>query len=130
MNLVKKGILFFIIIFTSNFIAAQNTPNPVTQTLSQKVKTTELKRVLKKRPFLVDVRTPDEFAQGTVKDAVNIPLDQIQNQLPKFKGKKNIVVFCRTGNRSTQAKAILEQNGITNITNGGTWQDVNAIINK
>jgi rhodanese-related sulfurtransferase len=130
MNLVKKGILFFIIIFISNFIAAQNTPNVLTQTLSQKAKTTELKRVLKKRPFLVDVRTPDEFAQGTVKGAVNIPLDQIQNQLPKFKGKKNIVVFCRTGNRSTQAKAILEQNGFTNITNGGTWQDVNAIINK
>lgn len=130
MNLVKKGILFFIVIFISNFIAAQNTPNVLTQTLSQKAKTTELKRVLKKRPFLVDVRTPDEFAQGTVKGAVNIPLDQIQNQLPKFKGKKNIVVFCRTGNRSTQAKAILEQNGFTNITNGGTWQDVNAIINK
>ncbi|MDD2820016.1 MAG: rhodanese-like domain-containing protein [Flavobacterium sp.] len=130
MNLVKKGILFFIIIFISNFIAAQNTPNVLTQTLSQKAKTTELKRVLRKRPFLVDVRTPDEFAQGTVKGAVNIPLDQIQNQLPKFKGKKNIVVFCRTGNRSTQAKAILEQNGFTNITNGGTWQDVNAIINK
>lgn len=130
MNLVKKGILFFIIIFISNFIAAQNTPNVLTQTLSQKAKTTELKRVLRKRPFLVDVRTPDEFAQGTVKGAVNIPLDQIQNQLSKFKGKKNIVVFCRTGNRSTQAKAILEQNGFTNITNGGTWQDVNAIINK
>ncbi|PRZ22128.1 MULTISPECIES: rhodanese-like domain-containing protein [Flavobacterium] len=130
MNLVKKGILFFIIIFISNFIAAQNTPNVLTQTLSQKAKTTELKRVLKKRPFLVDVRTPEEFAQGTVKGAVNIPLDQIQNQLSKFKGKKNIVVFCRTGNRSTQAKAILEQNGFTNITNGGTWQDVNAIINK
>lgn len=130
MNLVKKGILFFIIIFISNFIAAQNTPNVLTQTLSQKAKTTELKRVLKKRPFLVDVRTPEEFAQGTVTGAVNIPLDQIQNQLSKFKGKKNIVVFCRTGNRSTQAKAILEQNGFTNITNGGTWQDVNAIINK
>jgi phage shock protein E len=130
MNLVKKGIIFFIIIFISNFIAAQNTPNVLTQTLSQKAKTTELKRVLKKRPFLVDVRTPEEFAQGTVKGAVNIPLDQIQNQLSKFKGKKNIVVFCRTGNRSTQAKAILEQNGFTNITNGGTWQDVNAIINK
>lgn len=48
MNLVKKGILFFIIIFISNFIAAQNTPNVLTQTLSQKAKTTELKRVLKK----------------------------------------------------------------------------------
>jgi rhodanese-related sulfurtransferase len=80
--------------------------------------------------FLVDVRTPGEFAEGNVKGSVNIPLDQVQNQLAKFKAKENIVVFCRSGNRSGQAKSILEQNGFTNVNNGGTWQDVNAVINK
>lgn len=80
--------------------------------------------------FLVDVRSPGEFADGNVKGSVNIPLDQVQNQLAKFKDKESIVVFCRSGNRSSQAKSILEQNGFTNVTNGGTWQDVNAVINK
>ena len=80
--------------------------------------------------FLVDVRSPGEFADGNVKGSVNIPLDQVQNQLAKFKEKENIVFFCRSGNRSSQAKSILEQNGFTNVTNGGTWQDVNAAINK
>lgn len=80
--------------------------------------------------FLVDVRSPGEFAEGNVKGSVNIPLDQVQNQLAKFKDKEYIVVFCRSGNRSGQAKSILEQNGFTNVTNGGTWQDVNAVINK
>jgi phage shock protein E len=80
--------------------------------------------------FLVDVRSPGEFADGNVKGSVNIPLDQVQNQLAKFKDKESIVVFCRSGNRSSQAKSILEQNGFTKITNGGTWQDVNAVINK
>ena len=80
--------------------------------------------------FLVDVRTPGEFAEGNVKGSVNIPLDQVQNQLAKFNTKENIVVFCRSGNRSGQAKSILEQNGFKNVTNGGTWQDVNAVINK
>ena len=80
--------------------------------------------------FLVDVRTPGEFAEGNVKGSVNIPLDQVQNQLSKFKAKENIVVFCRSGNRSGQAKSILEQNGFSNVTNGGTWQDINAVINK
>ena len=78
--------------------------------------------------FLVDVRTPGEFAEGNVKGSVNIPLDQVQTQLAKFKAKENIVVFCRSGNRSGQAKSILEQNGFNNVTNGGTWQDILALL--
>jgi rhodanese-related sulfurtransferase len=89
-----------------------------------------MKDIIAKGAFLVDVRTPAEFAEGNVKGSVNIPLDQVQNQLAKFKGKENIVVFCRSGNRSSQAKSILEQNGFTNVTNGGTWQEVNQIINQ
>lgn len=78
--------------------------------------------------FLVDVRTPGEFADGNVKGSVNIPLDQVKNQLSKFKAKDNIVVFCRSGNRSGQAKSILEQNGFNNVTNGGTWQDILSLL--
>jgi rhodanese-related sulfurtransferase len=92
--------------------------------------TTQMKDIIAKGAFLVDVRTSAEFAEGHVKGSVNIPLDQVQNQLAKFKGKENIVVFCRSGNRSSQAKSILEQNGFTNVTNGGTWQEVNQIINQ
>src|SRR5690606_40268929 len=54
---------------------------------------------------------------------LNIPLDSIAAQISKFKGKPHIVVFCRSGSRSAQAKNILERNGIANVINGGTWQD-------
>jgi|HigsolmetaAR206D_1030411.scaffolds.fasta_scaffold03495_3 Rhodanese-related sulfurtransferase len=91
---------------------------------------TELKEVLANNAYLVDVRTPSEFASGSVKGAVNIPLDKISGQLSKFKGKKNIVVFCRSGNRSSQAKSILEKNGFKNVVNGGTWQNVNSLISN
>lgn len=87
-----------------------------------------LETVVKDGAFLVDVRTPAEFAEGNVKGSVNIPLDQVQNQLAKFKAKENIVVFCRSGNRSSQAKSILEQNGFNNVTNGGTWQDIELLL--
>lgn len=80
--------------------------------------------------FLVDVRSPSEFVEGNVQGSTNIPLDQVSSNLDKFKGKEKIVVFCRSGNRSGQAKAILEQNGFANVTNGGTWEDINAVINK
>lgn len=77
-----------------------------------------------KTTFLVDVRTPGEFAEGSAKGAVNIPLDRIPNEIAQFKGKDAIVVFCRSGNRSGQAQYILEQNGIANVFNGGTWNYV------
>ena len=90
----------------------------------------ELKEAVKNGAFLVDVRTPAEFSAGSVKGAVNVPLDKVSSQLSKFKGKKNIVVFCRSGNRSGQAKSILEQNGFQNVINGGTWQNVNQAVNQ
>jgi len=48
--------------------------------------------------------------------------------LTKFKGKKNIIVFCRSGNRSGQAKSILEQHGFTNVINGGAWDNVSQFV--
>ncbi|SCY96478.1 rhodanese-like domain-containing protein [Flavobacterium caeni] len=90
----------------------------------------KLVSIVKEGAFLVDVRSPGEFAGGNVKGSVNIPLDQLQNQLSKFKDKKNIIVFCRSGNRSSQAKSILERNGFNNVTNGGTWQNINTIVTK
>lgn len=89
-----------------------------------------LKEAVKNGAFLVDVRTATEFAGGSAKGSVNIPLDQVASQLSKFKNKKSIVVFCRSGGRSSQAKSILEQNGFQNVINGGTWQNVNSAINE
>ena len=100
--------------FLSNLFGGQSTSN--------------LKSIIDEGAYLVDVRTPSEFAEGHVKGSVNIPLDTIANNLQKFSNKKNIIVFCRSGNRSGQAKVILENNGLKNVTNGGTWQDVNKVV--
>jgi phage shock protein E len=89
-----------------------------------------LKEAINNGAFLVDVRTPAEFAQGSVPGAVNIPLDQISQQISKFNNKKSIVVFCRSGSRSGQAKSILERNGHNQVINGGTWQNVNETKNQ
>ncbi len=124
-NLFKISFIVLVMAFSSTVIYSQD-KIPVTKSRT----TQKTKQTTKNETFYVDVRTPAEFAQGSVKGAINIPLDQIENQLAKFKGKKNIVVFCRSGNRSSQAKVILEQNGFTNIKNGGSWEDVNAKLKK
>lgn len=78
--------------------------------------------------FLVDVRSPEEFLEGHVASSVNIPLDEIEDQLDKFTDKNQIVVFCRSGQRSAEAKRILEKYGIHNVINGGAWTDIQKII--
>jgi phage shock protein E len=93
-------------------------------------KENSLDTIITSNAFLVDVRTPAEFAEGNVAGSTNIPLDQVENSLSQFEGKENIVVFCRSGNRSGQAKLLLEQNGFENVTNAGTWEDVNEILNQ
>ena len=98
------------------------------QRLFSSAPTIDLKAVIEEGAFLVDVRTPVEFTEDHVKGSVNIPLDKIQVQLTKFNNKKNIIVFCRSGARSSEAKNILQQNGFTNVINGGTWNNVSQFV--
>lgn len=79
---------------------------------------TSIKHQVERGAFVVDVRTPEEFAQGSFPGAVNIPLSEVQSRVAEFKGKPSVIVFCRSGKRSAEAKSILENNGIQNVTNG------------
>lgn len=89
---------------------------------------TQVKEAIANGAMIVDVRTPAEFAGGHAKGAVNIPLDRIPYELDAFKNKPGIIVYCRSGNRSGQAKAFLDQQGISNVLNGGTVDDVSALV--
>lgn len=88
----------------------------------------KLPELLKQNPFLVDVRSAAEFQSGHVPGAVNIPLNQLSGELQRFKNKQNIIVFCQSGMRSSQAKSMLEKNGITGVTNAGSWQTVDHLL--
>ena len=80
---------------------------------------------IKAGALVVDVRTPAEFAAGAYPGATNIPLAEIEQRLADFGDhKRAIVVYCRSGNRSGQAKVILEKNGFSDITNGGVFKDM------
>jgi phage shock protein E len=81
-----------------------------------------------KNASIVDVRTPEEFAQEHYPGAVNIPLDQVPNRLDEFREmKKPIIAYCRSGNRSGQAVTILNQAGITDVSNGGGLTDMQQV---
>lgn len=78
--------------------------------------------------FLVDVRTPEEYAEAHIDRSVNIPLNALEDNLLLFENKKNIVVFCRSGGRSAKAKEILQKHGFANIANGMGWENVKSLI--
>jgi phage shock protein E len=80
---------------------------------------------LKAGAKVVDVRTPGEFKSGHYPGAVNIPLHELDDRLAEFGDKeKPIVVYCRSGNRSGQAKRQLEAAGYRDVTNGGGLRDM------
>lgn len=92
--------------------------------------TTALEAAINEGALLVDVRTPAEFAMGSVRGAINIPLDAVLSKIAKFKNKKAVVVFCASGSRSGQAQRMLSNKGIPNVINGGPWRRVYNIVNK
>ncbi|MBN8717994.1 phage shock protein E [Hydrobacter penzbergensis] len=83
-----------------------------------------MKNILNNAVF-VDVRTPEEFAQGHYPGAMNIPLGEVSQRIHEFKQiQQPIVTYCRSGNRSGMAASILQQNGITDVYNGGGLEDL------
>ena len=83
-----------------------------------------MKNILEKAT-VIDVRTPQEYAQDHYPGAVNIPLDEIQQHLQELKTTEGpIVAYCRSGNRSGMAVSILKQNGINEVYNGGGLADL------
>lgn len=99
-------------------------------TQKENVQEISIKEQLSKGAFLVDVRTKEEFAEGSIKGAVNIPLYEIEDRLSIFKGRPYIILFCRSGHRAGIAKTMLEKKGIKNITNGINADHVNAELAK
>lgn len=64
------------------------------------------KEIVVERPesvYLIDVRDPDEFAKGSLKTALNIPVDKLENKLPEMAADKPIIYICGTGARSGEA---------------------------
>jgi len=69
------------------------------------------------RHFLLDVRTPAEYATGTIAGAVNIPLENLRERIGEIPRDKTIIVFCRVGLIAYNASRILVAQGISDYFN-------------
>ena len=92
-------------------------------------KKTDYADLAKNGAIIVDVRSKGEFAGGHIRGSINIPVDQLANNLSKLKDKnKTIITCCASGMRSGSAKTMLLKNGYTDVHNGGGWGSLNGKI--
>jgi len=70
-------------------------------------------------PFILDVRTPQEYRQIHIEGTYLIPIQQLQARIEELESKKHedIFIYCATGNRSTVASRILADRGFKRIYN-------------
>lgn len=79
---------------------------------------------------IIDVRTHEEFMGGHVAGSINIPLNEIPNNLEEIKAMEQpITLCCMSGGRSAQASAFLASHGVS-CENGGSWYDVNYMVQQ
>lgn len=77
----------------------------------------EARRLIEDKPGLVilDVRTASEYEEGHIEGAVNIPVQELSVRYDELSIEDELLVYCRTGNRSAQAVDILLDLGFTKI---------------
>lgn len=83
---------------------------------------------------LVDVRTPEEFAEGHLPNAINVNIlgDNFDAEMAKFDKEKPVLVYCKSGGRSAKAASKLKVQGFKSISDleGGitSWKQVEKPI--
>ena len=74
------------------------------------------------RPFLLDVRTPQEFASGHIPGAVNISVDDLRSRLEELPRDRKLAAYCQVGQRGYLATRILLQGGFSAANVGGGYK--------
>jgi rhodanese-related sulfurtransferase len=80
--------------------------------------------LMQKSAVIIDVRTANEFRGGHIKNAINIPLNNLASQVAKIKKDKPVITCCASGMRSASAKSFLQSNGFKEVYNGGSWMSL------
>ncbi len=101
--------------------AALKTATPQAQALPADISVKDAAALRDQGVFLLDVRTQDEWNQAHIQGATLVTLDQLESNLTLIPKDKQIVVYCHSGNRSSQARDILLKDGypqVTSVTGG------------
>ena len=105
---------------------------PALQPRGNRASTLQVTQLLNRgKTVVVDVRTPEEFAKGHLRDAKNIPLADLAKRIGELDKSKNkqIVVVCQSGNRADKAVKLFQNAGFAEVVSlecgVNAWQAAN-----
>ena len=111
-------------VLTIGFLSSINASNTLPASWSQKspifkvVSASEFKTLMQKKGIqLIDVRTPQEFANGKIGNATNIDFfgASFKSELTKLDKTKPVLIYCQSGNRSGQAVNMMKSMGFKEV---------------
>ena len=99
--------------------SSESSSETPSETVSKDISIEESKKLINEGEvtLILDVRNEDEFAEGHLKNAIQIPVNELKENLSdieKFKDEL-VLVYCRSGKRSAEAMDILKENGFKNL---------------
>jgi len=122
---LKLGVLGVALIGLMLAVAAcQNTPAATTNAVPKEISTSQALNLRNAGAFILDVRQPEEWNEYHVPGSTLIPLGELESRVKELPRDKQIVVVCRSGNRSATGRDILLRAGFPQVTSlaGGLSQ--------
>lgn len=79
----------------------------------------------KEKYLVIDVRSPEEYKEGHIKFAINMPIDTFENEMSSIDAfkDKDVVLYCNSGKKSGEVADILVKNGFTKVYNADGVKD-------
>ncbi len=110
--LIALGVIALMVFLTIKFLPRELKAGQIANTVS----VSEAAELFSAGAFLLDVREPSEWEAGHVDGAVLIPLAELPARMSEVPSDKTVLVICRSGNRSAQARDQLRAAGFSQTT--------------
>ena len=128
---MKRAPLWFSMLVLSAALSFAAGPEEKIEAYRDSARLAELITSNEPAHFLVDVRTPEEYAAGHIPTAINLPVDEIGDRQPTEDKGALIIVYCASGRRSARSKAVLEHLGYTQVVDfGGISRWTGSIVSE
>jgi rhodanese-related sulfurtransferase len=114
----RNAVIILVIVALLSVIAAMYTANRIRDREDYgDVSVQEARQLIekKKKLTIVDVRTISEYNEGHIENAINLPVQELSDRLDELNKNDELLIYCRTGNRSSTAVDILSNAGFNKI---------------